>query len=536
MSKRLVYNKLGYMGRNGNQMFQVAALYGMSKRFGMEMVLPEWKYSVYFKDWDVPEIERGNFEEDICECRYEFCDWQYWEEEIAKKNTNIISVSGWLQSSKYWKGYKEGVKKLFSFRDDFKALVLERNPVPQNGKETILVGFRVGSDYILNGNYEMLPVNYQLGALYKYFPDWRENYNILVFADDIEYAKLNMDCSDNIYFVEKMSDVAQLCLGVEVCDHFIIPNSTFSWWQAYLGQKEGSKVIRPNYYFKNYLAKISTTLDFWEEEWLVYDHKKEKFDLRDVTFCIPVNYDHKDRLENLDLTLKFLKENFDTNIKVYEQGGLEFLDLCEKWGVTYYPYGFKEKLFHRTKMLNDMTRDSITPYIVNYDADNIAPVLQILIAVDILRKEEGEMIYPYDGRCARVNREKYYWRSLENGGDCGIFNEEFRGARSFDPKSVGHIIFWNKDKYWEVGGENENFISYGPEDVERYERAEKLGVNIQRVKGITYHMDHYCGPDSSGGNPYFGKNYEELERIRGLAKAELQEEIKGWKWKRATVK
>jgi hypothetical protein len=35
------------------------------------------------------------------------------------------------------------------------------------------------------------------------------------------------------------------------CDHFIISPSTFSWWGAYLGEKQDSRVYSPDWWFND---------------------------------------------------------------------------------------------------------------------------------------------------------------------------------------------------------------------------------------------------------------------------------------------
>jgi hypothetical protein len=33
------------------------------------------------------------------------------------------------------------------------------------------------------------------------------------------------------------------------CQHFIIPNSTFAWWAAWLGEKQGTLIYAPERWF-----------------------------------------------------------------------------------------------------------------------------------------------------------------------------------------------------------------------------------------------------------------------------------------------
>lgn len=511
------------MGNLGNSMFQLAALYGMSKKYKMRLAMPEWEYQHYFTH-QVELTKIGDFKDDIGEPSYEFSGWKFWDDKLGGEGR--VSLSGWFQSPRYWEDYESEVKSiLFNFNPDWKYLLLDGYK-ELFSKPVILIGFRVGEDYVSNGNYEILDPRYQVSALYENFPDWETKYNILVCADDYQYAKLQMNCHPNIYFGTGLSDIEQMFLG-SMCDHFIIPNSTFSWWQAYLGEKAWSKVIRPSKYFKKYLAEISTTDDLWPLNWITHNYRGHQLDLTDVMFTIPIKHDHDDRVENFKLIHKWIHHNFATNVTVGEQGSREFGKHVPRDNYMIFPDGH----FHRTRMLNEMAKGFKDPIIVNFDCDNICPIMQMMVGVGAVRRGEADMVYPYDGRVARVDREKWYDRLLETKGDVGIFGITiFKGTRAIDPLSVGHIIIWNKEKFFEGGGENENFISYGPEDVERYERFDKLDYRIHRVKGIVYHIDHWCGPDSSGRNPLFARNYEELDKIRDMDKQQLREYVNEWKW------
>lgn len=527
MSKFLTFNRWGWWGNKGNKMFEIASLIGIAKRCGRIPCVPEWDYRQYYKG-HIKLIDAIPFEkiEDVGEPTFHYSG-DYFPTELRKRNNEgIVSICGWLQSSKYWQHCKEEIKEFFEFEDGFNEAIRDRWKDVLS-KPCICIGFRVGKDYVDNGNYEILSPLYQISALWKHFPDWRQKYNIIVFSDDFEYAKLNMNCSEeNIFFATGMSPVEQMCLG-SMCTHFIIPNSTFSWWQAYLGEKEGSVVVRPSRYFKGYLAEVNDERDFWEESWRIHDYRGEKLEMKDVTFNIPVKCDHKDRMENMQMTEEWIWRYFNTNVVVGEEDGENFKDGSYTW-VKFPPES--KGAFHRTKILNIMAVEhSPTPYIINFDCDNIVPILQMMIGIDILRKGEADLVYPYNGKVARVDREKYRQRLQSAGWDVGVLrNIIFQGTKGIDPISVGHIVMWNKERFLEIGGENEYFISYGPEDVERYERAEKLGVTIKRTGGCVYHIEHWRGADSSGGNRYFNRNYAELERLRKLSKEELLEEIGEW--------
>jgi len=119
------------------------------------------------------------------------------------------------------------------------------------------------------------------------------------------------------------------------------------------------------------------------------------YDLKDVTFIIPVRYDTDDRVENLRFILKFLRHHFDTNIIVME----EAKEKCFDWVDA--EYIFKQTddpNFHRTKCLNDMAKMAKTPYIANYDTDVIFKPSQYLNSMKLLREDKAKMVFPYGGK------------------------------------------------------------------------------------------------------------------------------------------
>lgn len=510
----ITYSQLGKKGRLGNQLFQIASVTALAKKHGHGAIFPEWKYRQYFLN----EMLTGPLPLSpivLKEQSYAYHEWP-----ISEGNYDI---TGWLQSELYWKDLVD-VKRLFRFGDSFASKCISKVEGAFDGKPVIAISIRRG-DFTTNPNYYTLPIKYYLLALFEHFPNWQKENNLLIFSDDMPYCKVHFSCLDNAHFAEGI-DIEQLCL-MSLCDHFIISNSTFSWWGAYLGEKEGSKVIRPNYLLDGDLLKVLDTSTYWPERWTVFDHADKKFDLKDTTFTIPVKLDHDDRKKNLDLSLCMLQRDFDANYIVGEQGGNKFEYISQWAKYAQYPY----EQFHRTKMLNEMAKLAETKFIVNWDADMICPPLQLYLAVDRLR-DGADMAYPYDGSFARVPRVQWF-KKIEKMLDIGVVGDHpFTGKRGgpMPTSSVGGAILFNKQSFIEGGMENEYMISYAPEDCERYDRFNMLGFKVVRIPGTIYHMDHFIGPDSHSRTPQFKLNKAELEKIRDMNKSQLWEYVSTWPW------
>lgn len=481
------FSKLGQLGRMGNSLFQIASMHGIAKELGTTAVFPQWKYQRYFK-YQLPRLHKRL--NTLYEPQFHYSlDWI----EDGK------DYHGWLQSDKYFTS-KEDVKKIFEFQESFLSIIRAKYTTKLE-RPTIAISIRRG-DFVGNENYELLPVKYYIGALLKF--DY-ENYNLLFFSDDMSYCRAHFECLPNAFFIDA-DPIEQLCL-MTMCENHIISNSTFSWWGAYLS--ESKRVIRPlNNFSVSYKEKGNDDKDYYCEDWEVFDNKDYHINLENVSFLIPFKLDHKDRRENLDLILIYLTSNYNYVVSIGENG-----------------LNFNYPKFHRTKILNELAKKCETDVICIYDTDVILPPMQIIEAVKAIKKG-ADMVYPYDGRFARVPRKWY--QTLLKYLDVGMLSREtFEGMRAHDLRSVGGAIFFNKKSFLKGGGENENFISYGAEDVEINERFTRLGFKIERVKGALYHIDHFISIDSYIHHEDYPNNEKELQRVRSLTDTELRNEFYG---------
>lgn len=494
-------NNWGTNGRAGNQLFQWAFISSTARKHNVPYVLPKWDQAHLFKGKIPVGTVNGT---KIRERAYTYSDYSDLNYQMD------LDFHGHFQNEKY---FDDKVKEEVQFTDKFQADVKGKYSKLFK-RTTISIGVR-RTDYLTLPYYQ-LSANYYISALEKHFPDWR-NCNLVFISDDLDWCRFHFGCLDNAYFPESR-DLEQMCLS-SLCDHFIIANSTFHWWAAFMGEKEGAKVVQPTKLFIGSLLEKHGDVNFYSDRWV--KHEEQPVDLKDVTFTIPVFLDSNDRKENLELTLCLLQRNFNTNIIIGEQGS-DGLNL----GFEYVKFDYPK--FHRTKMLNEMAKMAKTPFIANWDCDVFTPPMQILESVHRLRNGV-EMVYPYEWDFVRVMRKDrpkmFPWYDL------GVYtNYEYRTDDTPQRPSLGGAVLWNKQRYFEIGGENEYFISFGPEDVERWDRARILGVKIERVRGKLYHFNHWCGPDSSVSNPHFKANRKLHHEIREKSKDQMLEYINSWPW------
>lgn len=516
----ITFTKFGKHGRLGNQLFQYAAMLGMSIKYETSLALPKWEFSDYFEG----EFPKDNYPDwngnDIKEAAFHYTPEAY---DGLNYKEYVFDFFGYFQSEKYWSKNRQSILKALKFKKEFVS-EQRRKFYKALEKRTIAISIRRG-DYVDNPNYELLPITYYITALFEHFPDW-QSYNIIIFSDDIPYCKVHFDCIPNVFFSENNTGIEDICL-MSQCDNFILSNSSFSFWGAYLGEHKMSKVIRPNHYFRGDLLKSCDTKDFWPARWLTHEHKGKRLDLWDVTFTIPVMYDHNDRKKNLDLTVCMLQHSFDTNIIVGEINGSVFSYMQQYCRYVVFTNG----PFHRTRMLNVLAEFAQTPLIANWDADVIVAPLQLYMAVMALRNG-AHMVYPYQWAFARVPRVPWFHK-LEKHIDIGVVGDtKFNGMNNNDAISVGGAVLFDKKRFFEGGGENENFVSFGPEDVERAHRFNTLGFKVERVPGPIYHINHYVGPNSSNKHPHVNSNRAEYYKILEMNKMQLKDYVKTWEWQK----
>ncbi len=523
----LTFTQLGQYGRLGNQLFQIAATIGLAIKNGLEYTIPPWEYARYF---DFPP-KQGNVSPDI-----EVVESTFHYADITLDKGRVTDLKGYFQSEFYFQHCAALIREKFDFAKDtqFSRVNDKYSWIPKKIFPACAVHVRRG-DYVNNPDYAQIPLDYYENAI-KRIP---EDCPFAVFSDDIAWCDTYLRPifgRRTFWLIQGNSEIEDLFL-MSQCQHFIIANSSFSWWGAWLGEKYDSQIIAPNEWFSPTFELTHNSKDIIPSHWNKISWREpstthQKIDLRDVTFTIPVKYDHPDREKNLRLVIDYIFHHFDTHIVVTEScGELQYfrklvMAYCQNPNFRHY-YSTDHVTFHRTRYLNEMAKNAETPIIANWDADVLCSAEQILAAVEKIRKGAAGC-YPYDGRFMNVNRAVV--PALKESLDIRSITEMPLNYKQIQVTSVGGAVLWSRAEFMEGGMENERMISYGPEDYERFERFTKLGYPIERVAGPLFHIDHWRGKNSSDQHSHFEANTKEFDRIGSLSKEQLAAEVITWPW------
>lgn len=184
-----------------------------------------------------------------------------------KYNKSINYYIGYFQSFKYFEKYEEEIRKDFTFKNkiDINSHIEAKEILSNN---SVCINIRRG-DFLNDESLGVKSTLYYLEGIKQLNSITNlDNLIIYVFSDDIDWCKENLNFSYQTKFMEhslagyKFSEYLQL---MTFCKYFIIPNSSFAWWAAYLSSREGKVVIVPEKWhnYHNDGDDVDLILDSW---------------------------------------------------------------------------------------------------------------------------------------------------------------------------------------------------------------------------------------------------------------------------------
>lgn len=253
-------------------------------------------------------------------------------------------------------------------------------------------------------------------------------------------------------------------------------------------------------------------------------------DMSDVTIVIPIRIDSDVRIQNLQTIIHLYSCLQGIHFIILEADSSQLLDLKTDEKIEYIYCKDDSTIFHHTYYRNKMIRLARTPIVIVWDVDILVPLSQLYMAVEEIRKYHVVLSYPYDGICYDLtpNISKDFRRSLD--WQVLLSNKDDLKTM-FGELTVGGVFVIDCQKYIQLGMENEYFVGWGPEDVERLKRLTIMDIPVSRIEGCIYHLFHPRKLNSSYvSRSQYISVMNELFRICGMTKLELLREINNWEW------
>jgi Glycosyl transferase family 11 len=273
----LVVDTANYIGNGwsiGNHFFQFATGYSYAKKTGRKMILPRhnihpdceffqkpYVYNDWYASWsqcvqDIPAGEYAIYKEP-----------QFSFREIPDVSYNTVMLEGYFQSPKYFASCKDEIKTLFTPTEEIKQMCLTKwgHLLLDDKKEMVLVHAR-RTDYLQPRNiaiHNPLPPSYYHNAFAEIKKHIANPFFILV-SDDPSYWDSVTIPGPNTRINE-----ANSAITLYFMTHFknyIISNSTFAWWGAYLSKHREPLVLAPEKWFGP--AGFQDYQDIYEPGWI----------------------------------------------------------------------------------------------------------------------------------------------------------------------------------------------------------------------------------------------------------------------------
>lgn len=183
-----------------------------------------------------------------------------------------VYLDGYWQSEKYFESIKDIIKKDFQLKDA--KLTRETDRILERIRSVQSVAMNIRrADFVSKQKtaqyHGSMGANYFARATKLLSQIRHEELEIFIFSDDLAWCKENIKTEYSTTFVEEEhagEKFEKYHYLMRNCKHFIIPNSSFAWWAAWLSENADKTVIAPRRWFNN--APENNTNDLFPEDWV----------------------------------------------------------------------------------------------------------------------------------------------------------------------------------------------------------------------------------------------------------------------------
>ncbi|XP_052816600.1 galactoside alpha-(1,2)-fucosyltransferase 2-like isoform X1 [Mya arenaria] len=228
------------IGRTGNQMFQVASLFGIARKRGLIPIIPS---TISIHKWfnlpTLSEVSKPINQFEMHEKAY----GKYLNEiEDLDENKNW-TISGYLQSFRYFNTSDNIIHELFKMKLEKQMRAEDLLRSFSRNDEIVCMHVRRG-DLLKQINIKLgyNPIDYRfINVSMNYFLHKLKNITFVILSDDIPWCKESI-IGENVVFSPFKEAIDDFALMMS-CNHVVITSGTFGWWGAYLS---GGTVVYHN--------------------------------------------------------------------------------------------------------------------------------------------------------------------------------------------------------------------------------------------------------------------------------------------------
>lgn len=167
-------------------------------------------------------------------------------------NIDRAYLVGCWQSEKYFMGVKNDVKKAFSFTTLELSSEMKLYEKKIRSSNSVCMHIRRGDYLAVSEVYGDICTPEYYSKAMKQMKEWEPDCHFFIFTNDVIWAKGNYQGEDITIVEGNSEDAGYIDLYLMTrCRHYILANSSFSWWGCYLGSFPGKRVIAPRKWFNN---------------------------------------------------------------------------------------------------------------------------------------------------------------------------------------------------------------------------------------------------------------------------------------------
>jgi hypothetical protein len=257
----------------GNQLFQYALGRSLEERFGVKV-----KYDLsWFKensqhrqfgldrfntkieianDEEVYNVKNGIYPNRIRNYIFQkelkfnpYYKQPYFKEDLSKFEPNILKINsrtyieGYFSSEVFFKEIRQLLLEEFELKNSINRVNQSLIEKIKN-QHSVCLSVRRG-DFLKYSMHNVCDLSYFENAI-ALMNEKIKDPVFYIFSDDNDWVKENLKLDQEHYFVtHNYPDFYEDLRIMKSCKHHIIPNSTFSWWAAWLAKNNQKIVIAP---------------------------------------------------------------------------------------------------------------------------------------------------------------------------------------------------------------------------------------------------------------------------------------------------